>query len=167
MRTMRNTLGMALLAALLLAAPAAANQAQESIFQDDGVLQQSGADAQASGLMQMKDLGADTIHVLVGWRQLAPSPTSRTKPAGFDASDPSAYPAGAFDTLDSLVRQARADGLDLIFTPTSTIPDWASRCSTSQARKGKVYTCDPDPAEFQQFVTALGRHFSGDLGVNR
>jgi len=167
MRTMRNTLGMALLAALVLAAPAAANQAQESIFQDDGVLQQSGADAQASGLMQMKDLGADTIHVLVGWRQLAPSPTSRTKPADFDAGDPSAYPAGAFDTLDSLVRQARAEGLDLIFTPTSTIPDWASRCSTSQARKGKVYTCDPDPAEFQQFVTALGRHFSGDLAVNR
>jgi hypothetical protein len=167
MRTMRKTLGMALLAALLLAAPAAANQAQESIFQDDGVLQQSGADAQASGLKQIKDLGADTVHVLVGWRQLAPSPTSRKKPADFDASDPSAYPAGAFDGLDSLVRQARADGLDLIFTPTSTIPDWASRCSTSQARKGKVYTCDPDPAEFQQFVTALGRHFSGDLDVNR
>ena len=36
-----------------------------------------------------------------------------------------------------------------IFTPTSSIPDWASRCSTAHARKGKVYTCDPDPAEFQ------------------
>jgi hypothetical protein len=167
MPTMRKTLGAALLAALLLASPAAANHNQESIFQDDGVLQQSGADAQKSGLQQMKDLGADTIHVLVGWRRMAPSPDSRTKPAGFDASDPAAYPAGTFDLLDALVRQARADGLDLIFTPTSSIPDWASRCSTSQARKGKVYTCDPDPADFQQFVTALGRHFTGDLEVKR
>jgi hypothetical protein len=151
----------------VLAAPAAANQTQESIFQDDGVLQQSGTDAQTSALKQIKDLGADTVHVLVGWRRIAPSPDSRTKPAGFDASDPASYPAGAFDSLDSLVRQARADGLDVIFTPTSSIPDWASQCSTAQARKGKVYTCDPDPAEFQQFVTALGRHFSGDLAVKR
>jgi hypothetical protein len=115
----------------------------------------------------MKALGADTVHVLVGWRRLAPSPDSRTKPAGFDGSDPNAYPAGTFDTLDALVRQARADGLDVLLTPTASIPDWASRCSTSQARKGHVYTCDPDPAEFQQFVTALGRHFTGDLAVNR
>ena len=167
MPTMRKTLGAALLAALVLAAPAAANQTQESIFQDDGVLQQSGADAQTSALKQIKDLGADTVHVLVGWRRIAPSPDSRTKPPGFDASDPASYPAGAFDSLDSLVRQARADGLDVIFTPTSSIPDWASQCSTASARKGKVYTCDPDPAEFQQFVTALGRHFSGDLAVKR
>jgi hypothetical protein len=167
MPTMRKTLGAALLTALLLAAPAAANHNQESIFQDDGVLQQSGLDAQKSGLQQIKDLGADTVHVLVGWRRMAPSPDSRTKPAGFDASDPASYPSGTFDTLDALVRQARADGLDVIFTPTASIPDWASRCSTSDARKGKIYTCDPDPAEFQQFVTALGTHFSGDLEVKR
>ena len=167
MATMRRTLGLAVLAALLLASPAGANRNQESIFQDDGALLLSGADAQKSALQQIKDLGADTVHVLVGWRRLAPSPDSRTKPADFDATDPAAYPSGAFDTLDALVRQARADGLDVIFTPTSSIPDWASGCSTAQARKGRVYTCDPDPAEFQQFVTALGRHFSGDLAVKR
>ena len=160
-------LGAAVLVSLLLAGPAAANRNQESIFQDDGVLQLSGADAQKSALNQMKGLGADAVHVLVGWRRIAPSPESRTKPAGFDASDPSAYPAGAFDTLDSLVLEARADDLDVLFTPTSNIPDWASQCSTSKARKGHVYTCDPDPEEFQQFVTALGKHFSGDLGVAR
>ena len=86
MPTMRMTLGAALLAALVLAAPAAANQTQESIFQDDGVLQQSGTDAQTSALKQIKDLGADTVHVLVGWRRIAPSPDARTKPAGFDAT---------------------------------------------------------------------------------
>jgi hypothetical protein len=160
-------LGAAVLICLLLAATAAANRNQESIFQDDGVLQLSGADAQKSALNQMKELGADSVHVLVGWRRIAPSPDSRTKPADFDASDPSSYPAGAFDTLDSLVTEARADDLDVIFTPTSNIPDWASRCSASKARKGHVYTCDPDPEEFQQFVTALGKHFSGDLAVTR
>src|SRR5215212_11334208 len=109
-------LAAAALISLLLAAPTAANRNQESIFQDDGVLQLSGADAQKSALNQMKALGADTVHVLVGWRRIAPSPDSRSKPAGFDASDPSAYPAGAFDTLDSLVKEARADDLDILFT---------------------------------------------------
>jgi Cellulase (glycosyl hydrolase family 5) len=167
MPSMRTVLGGAVLAALLLAAPAAANRNQESIFQDDGVLQQSGPDAQKSALRQIRNLGADTVHVLVGWRRIAPSPTSRTKPSDFDASNPDAYPSGAFDTLDALVREARDDDLDVIFTPTSSIPDWASRCSAAEARKGRIYSCDPDPAEFQQFVTALGKHFSGDLAVRR
>ena len=42
-------------------------------------------------------VGADTVHVLIGWRRLAPSPDSGTKPADFDASDPASYPAGTFD----------------------------------------------------------------------
>jgi hypothetical protein len=160
-------LPLALIASVALAAPAAANRNQESIFQDDGALQESGVDAQKKALEQIKALGADTVHVLVGWRKVAPDPTSRTKPDGFDASDPSTYPNGTFDSLDTLVREAAKRNLDVLFTPTSSIPDWASRCSTAQARKGKVYTCDPNPDEFQQFVTALGKHFSGDLAVKR
>jgi hypothetical protein len=167
MPSMRTMLGAVLLGLLLLASPAAANRNQESIFQDDGVLQQSGPDAQKSALHQIKDLGANTIHVLVGWRKIAPDPTSASKPAGFDASDPNSYPQGTFDSLDSLVREARNDDLDVIFTPTASIPDWASRCTTKEARRGHVYTCDPNPAEFKAFVTALGRHFTGDLAVNR
>jgi nicotinamidase-related amidase len=168
MPTIRTILlPLVLIASLALAAPAGANRNQESIFQDDGALQESGIDTQKAALDHIKELGADTVHVLVGWRKVAPSADSRTKPDGFDASDPSAYPAGVFDTLDSLVQEARKRNLDVLFTPTSSIPDWASQCSTSQARKGHVYTCDPNPEEFQQFVTALGKHFSGDLAVKR
>src|SRR4051812_33663713 len=156
-----------MLASLALAGPAQAGRNQESVFQDDGVLQESGLDAQKSALDQMKGLGADSVHVLIGWRKVAPSPTSATKPANFDATDPAAYPKGAFDTLDALVKEARKRDLDVIFTPTSNIPDWASRCSLSSARKKGVYTCDPDPDEYGQFVTALGKHFTGDLSVKR
>jgi hypothetical protein len=151
---------------LALAAPAQASRGQESIFQDDGLLQQSGPDTQSHALDEMQALGADTIHVLVGWRRIAPEPESSARPA-FDASDPAAYPAGAFDGLDRLVKEARKRRLDLLFTPTSGIPNWASRCSATEARRAHVYTCDPDPAEFEAFVQALGRHFSGDLAVNR
>jgi hypothetical protein len=168
MPTMRKILLLLiLLASLALAAPAAANRNQESIFQDDGALQQSGIDGQKATLDRIKALGADTVHVLVGWRKIAPAPSSRTKPDGFDAADPQSYPQGTFDTLDSLVTEARKRDLDVLFTPTSGIPDWASRCSASQARKGRIYTCDPNPQDFQQFVTALGKHFSGDLSVTR
>jgi hypothetical protein len=157
----------AVLAALALAMPAQANQSQESIFQEDGLLQFNGPDVQTSTLDRIKALGADTIHVLVGWRKAAPDPTATTKPAGFDATNPDAYPAGAFDTLDNLVREAHQRDLDVLFTPTSSIPNWASQCGSREARKGHVFTCNPDPDEFQQFVEALGRHFSGDLAVKR
>ena len=160
-------LALAALASLAFAGAAQAGTNQESVFQDEGVLQFSGIDSQKSALDQMKGLGADTIHVLIGWRNLAPAPDSRTKPAGFDATNPASYPSGTFDTLDSLVKETRSRSMDLIFTPTSSIPDWASRCSTSNARKGKKYTCDPDPKAYQDFVTALGKHFTGDLAVNR
>src|SRR3954447_19450848 len=92
------------LASLAFAVPAEAGRNQESVFQDDGVLQESGPDAQKSGLNQIKALGADSVHVLVGWRKLAPDPGAAKKPAGFDASDPNSYPKGTFDSLDSLVK---------------------------------------------------------------
>ena len=170
-RTRRASLrGLTLALALVALAPVAdagASATQETIFQDDGLLQQSGTGVQARALDNMQALGATTVRVLVGWRNLAPEPNASSRPSGFDAADPSTYPAGTFDTLDALVRNANARGLSVLFTPTGAVPDWASQCSANEIASASRNTCEPDPARYQQFVEALGKHFSGDLAVHR
>lgn len=145
----------ALSVVLGLAGPARANVSQLTILQDDGALLGSAARQQRS-LDQVSALGADTIHSLVSWRSLSPSPAARRRPS-VDLSDPASY--SGWDHYDGLVRGAQARGLNLILSPASPIPRWASHCAGDSARL--LRTCRPDPALFAQFVAALGRRYSG------
>lgn len=79
-------LAVALSVVLGLAGPARANVSQLTILQDDGALLGSAARQQRS-LDQVSALGADTIHSLVSWRSLSPSPAARRRPS-VDLSDP-------------------------------------------------------------------------------
>ncbi|HEX8743411.1 MAG TPA: hypothetical protein VF712_09765 [Thermoleophilaceae bacterium] len=146
---------MALLA--VLATPAAASKTQESIFQDDRLTLESGADVRNRTLDELKGLGVDTIRVNAIWARIAPERDSTTKP-GFDASDPAAYPSGAFEALDALLQGAAARGMGVLVTPTGPAPAWASPC-------GDRRTCNPDAGEFKAFVTALGKRYSGTYAV--
>jgi hypothetical protein len=140
-----------------MAGSAHASTSQESVFQDDRLLL-SGDDAlRQRTLDEVKALGATTVRVLAVWSRYAPDAGSTTRPA-FDATDPGAYPAGAFNDLDALVREANARGLSLLMNPSSSIPHWASACSHKDKR---LHTCRPKPGEFGAFVRALGKRYSG------
>src|SRR3954451_6057171 len=144
------------LAALLLAAPAHASTNQESIFQDDATLLGDDASKRDQTLDEMQALGVDTVRALALWNRVAPDATSADKPAGFDASNPGAYPAGNWARLDGLVQGAQARGMQVLLTPTGPGPGWASDCRGSyEARR----ICKPKPGEFGAFVTALGRRY--------
>src|SRR2546423_1856006 len=161
---MSKTLFVSLIAAILAsaafaAAPAQASKTQESIFQDDRTLIFSGDAKRQEALDEMKALGATTIHSLVFWNSIAPDPNSKTKPAGFDGSDPSAYPPGAWDQYDALVREATARGLQVLFSPVES-PAWAGGCGGINLR----HHCEPNAAEFGAFVAALGKRYSGSFG---
>src|SRR5436309_9749751 len=92
------------LAALPTAARASATQ--ESMFQDDDQLEFASAGHVTDTLDTLKALGVDRIRVSVFWKSVAPSPGKQTKPAGFDGSNPYAYPQGAWDRYDRLAREA-------------------------------------------------------------
>ena len=62
------------------------------------------------------------VRQLVYWRDFAPDPSSKTKPAGFDASNPAAYPADKWDNLDGLVNAAKANGVSVTLTLTGPVP---------------------------------------------
>jgi hypothetical protein len=138
------------------AAPAHASRTQESIFQDDRLLLSASTRTQA--LDEIDSLGVDTIHTLVIWSRIAPDADSTRRPEGFDADNPAEYSASGWDPYDALVREAAARGLDVILTPTGPTPVWASQCGGSRKRRR---ICNPDPGEFVQFVTALGKRYSG------
>ena len=153
--TLITMLFVALLAAL--AAPAGASKTQESIFQDDRLLLESGADVRTRTLDELKGLGVDTIRVNAIWARIAPERDSTTKP-NFNASDPGAYPADNWAPLDALIREAAARGLGVYVTITGPVPAWASPC-------GDRRTCDPNTEEFKAFATALGTRYSGSYAV--
>lgn len=160
LRVLRHTaIACALLAAAVLgmAGMARASTAQESIFQDDRLLLGGDDALRQHTLDEVKALGGDTVRVLAVWARYAPDAGSTTRP-NFDATDPGAYPAGAFGELDALVREARARGLSVLMNPTSSIPHWASGCSKKDKR---IQTCRPKPREFGAFVQALGKRYSG------
>ena len=139
---------------LLLAAPAAASKTQESIIEDEQQLLERGPDVRNATLDEMSSLGADTIRSLVIWNRIAPAGSRR--PAGFDGANPAAYPAAAWDPYDDLVRGTGVRGLGLLFSPSTPIPAWASDC-----KQGVKATCKPDPKQYGEFVTALGKRYSG------
>jgi hypothetical protein len=134
---------------LAAAAPAAASHDQESIFEDEHQLLESGPGVAATALDDIDALGADSVRSLVLWARVAPG----RRPS--NAADPRAYPPAAWDPYDDLVRGTRARGLGLILSPSTPIPVWASLC------KHRTATCKPDPKAYRAFVTALGRRYSG------
>jgi hypothetical protein len=148
---------LAALAAALVVPPAHAGPTQESLFEDERLLLESGPEAREQALDELDALGVDVVRALVIWNRVAPAPTSKARPA-FDARDPAAYPPGAWDRWDDLVREASERGIDVLLNPTGPLPAWASDCGGSASARR---LCRPDPAEFGQFVTALGRRYAG------
>jgi Cellulase (glycosyl hydrolase family 5) len=143
------------LVGLAAPAPAAASPDQYTVVDPTPSLLNGESPARRADILdRLQALGVDTVRIQVQWRFLAPSPESSTEPAGFDATDPSEYPPRAFDVLDSIVRGAKERGMDVLLTPTSPVPDWA----TSNQRGG-LYS--PRPADFERFVQALGERYSG------
>jgi hypothetical protein len=160
---MRRTLPLAACAASLIAlaaaTPAAASRTQLSVFQDDSALTLSDAATRERTLDDLAVLGVDTVHSIVFWNRVAPGAGSSRRPSGFDGSDPASYPAELWDRYDGLVKGATVRGMDLLLSPSSPIPHWASGCRGSDKTKR---TCRPNITQFKRFVQALGRRYSGD-----
>ena len=151
-----------LVLALALAAgatPAAASRSQESIFMDDPKVVYSAPERLEGTLAEMKALGADRIRVSVFWHLLAPDPDSQTRPFAEGAgADPRNYSADKWDRYDRIVTTAQKLGLKLLFNITSPAPHWAT---PTPPREDLENNFRPSPAEFRDFVKAVGTRYSG------
>jgi hypothetical protein len=145
----------ALAAALTAAAPAAGSPTQQALLMDDSELV-FGTDPEVEATFgALRELGIDSVRVDLLWHLVAPSSENAVRPS-FDATNPSAYPPGQWDVYDRVVNAAARNGIGVLFTITGPAPVWASS-DPSQGDK----VLDPNPADFRDFVTAVGRRYSG------
>jgi hypothetical protein len=163
MRVRRSLLvgvfGGVIAASLFAAAPTArASPGQVSIIQDNTHLLSD----PARTLSTFRALGAQMVRVIVGWAQIAPDPTAKSAPAGFDASDPAAYPPAKWAPYDRIVRLARADGLEVDVTLSGGAPRWAEGPGIpSAALDNRYWAWRPSAPAFGQFAHAVGERYSG------
>jgi hypothetical protein len=163
-KTLR-TLVYALLALVaVLAAPTAANAGskQLSLMQDDAELfgERPGEDP-AAAMEEMKDLGVDVLRTNVLFYRVYNDFTDRTRPAGFDASDPSSPQYNWFYT-DRIVSLARANGIKLLFTVSGPGPHWASE-QPSKCRGRRLCPWRPNATVFGEFAAAVAKRYRGQV----
>lgn len=157
--TLRRAIAAAVVAFAVAAPAAEANRTQETILRDDASLAGWDSELRQRSLDDVDSLGVDTIHHIIGWRSIAPRPLSRNRPS-FDASDPAAYDASEWDHIDDLVRGADARGIDVILAPAGPAPMWAAGCDDDVDTE-QPEVCKPSTREFQRFVIALAKRYSG------
>ena len=147
--------------ALLCTLPgrALASGSQSSILMDDDELIYSSPAHVAKRLSEVKALGVDQVKVSMVWSLVAPDAGSTHKPK-FDATNPRAYPAGAWDRYDTLVREATALGMTVYFQLSPLSPRWAL---PREANQGPILGRAPTPGLFRQFVQAVGTRYSGSF----
>ena len=147
-----------LLHAAAPAPPALAAGTQLSILQDGSVYSDP-----VGGMQELRHLGVRVVRVFVRWSSIAPQATSHRRPR-FNAASPAAYPRGAFDSLDAIVRAAAADDMDVLFTVTGGAPEWADgRGAPAVVNSNDLYAWNPSTSQFGQFVRALGSRYGGSF----
>ena len=68
------------------------------------------------------ELGATTVRVVVFWYDVTKSPRSRKVPSGFNATDPNAYPTAGWAPYDTIIRDAKQDGMTVDLTVAGGAP---------------------------------------------
>jgi hypothetical protein len=128
-----------------------------SIFEAEAQLR--GTPAQTAQYIEvLRKLGVEVIRVYVPWNQLAPDPTSHTKPS-FDATDPNSYSAAMWSIYDTIVRDAAARGMGVDLTIGEPVPLWATGKGAPPG--GPHLQWKPSASEYGDFVRALGSRYSG------
>jgi hypothetical protein len=133
-------------------APALASHGEPVFFEAGSVLLYPKSRPKA--ITQMKHLGVRAIRVELAWREVAPAPNRRSRPR-FNATNPAEYRWGQYDVALATAHQL---GWQILLTVTSPVPKWAT--STH-----KDYLTRPGDRDFQEFMTAVGRHYGSEVAL--
>jgi hypothetical protein len=141
-----------LLLALLGSGLAWASHNETVYFEANSQLLDSAKRPQA--LAQLQHLGVNALRVELYWAEVAPAGNSVRKP-NFDATNPAGYNWGQYDALLSEAQRLR---WKVLLTVTSPAPKWATSTHRDQITH-------PNAQYFEQFMTALGRHYGSQVGL--
>ena len=108
--------------------------------------------ARGGAFDQIASLGTRSLRVILYWNDVAPDHDSATKP-GVDLTDPGVYDWSKYDPI---LAEAKARGWNVLLTVTGPVPQWATKARRDHLTR-------PVPAEYQAFITALARHYGGQV----
>jgi hypothetical protein len=152
-------------ALLSSASPASASRNQISIFEEPSIEDPGVPPAKiAQTLQTLRSLGVDMVRVGINWSAIAPNGNSRTRP-NFNASDPNAYPAGAWQTYDRFLSYANQYGMRVDFIVGGPAPLWATQPGAPGCGMvGPAPVCytnvwKPTASDYGQYIRAVGAHF--------
>ncbi len=149
-----STLLLCLAALALCGAPAAlASHNQTTFF--EGSTDLLSPSTRSHALSQLQSRGVRALRVELYWHNVAPGADSAVRPS-FDATDPAAYDWGQYDALLAAVRQLH---WQVLLTVTSPVPRWAT------SNRKAPYVTRPEDLAFQQFMTAVGRHYGSQVAL--
>lgn len=141
---------LALALAAFSAAPAFASHNQLMFFEANTEL--LSPSKRAHTIATLEHLGVKALRVELPWRDVAPGGFSAKRPS-FDATNPASYAWGQYDLL--LAEAARLKW-KVLLTITSPVPKWATSGH-------KDYLTNPSASDFEQFMTAVGRHYGSEV----
>jgi hypothetical protein len=157
------TVALALVAAAafaLAAAPfASASKTQPTILQDSAFLS-----SPSTSLPTARALGARIVRVSMSWNSMAPDAGSKKKPS-VNLSSPSAYSAAAWAPYDTLVREAKTEGLTVAFQVTGGPPVWAAGANppAKYRENPKLFGWKPNAKLYGQFIHAVAQRYNGSF----
>jgi hypothetical protein len=105
-------------------------------------------------LTELQSLGVQAVRMTMYWDDVAPSPNATRRPS-FDQTSPDSYAWGPYGELADDVH---ARGMRLLIDVTGPVPRWATKGA-------KDHLTDPSPAEYEAFMTAVGRRFGADAST--
>ena len=146
------TLALAAVLALgVLAAPAGAHSNMSVTFEAPRDLLDGAT--RDTALAELDSLGVRSLRIVLYWYDVAPNKDGG-RPS-LDETDPANYD---WDRYDPLIEAANARGWPVLLTVSGPVPRWATRA-------GRDTVTRPSPARFQQFMTAIGRHYGGRVAT--
>ncbi|HEY1776214.1 MAG TPA: hypothetical protein VGG41_08655 [Solirubrobacteraceae bacterium] len=132
-----------------ISAPAAlASHSETVFFEAPGSLLDVSAQSRTTTLAQLQSLGVHALRIVLYWRNVAPNPNHKRKPA-FNQENPAHYRWGNYDQL---IDAAAALHWKILLTVTGPVPRWATP-------HGEDIRSNPNPGDFHQFMIAVGRHY--------
>ena len=110
----------------------------------------------------LKAIGVDDVKVFMQWGPMTPGSTSHTRPAGFDAANPAAYPAANWAPFDAIVRASATRGMGVDLALEAPAPLWAiGQGVPPGTSSGFVGSWEPSAKEYGLFVKAVGKRYDG------
>jgi hypothetical protein len=107
----------------------------------------------------LKGLGVQVLRTSILWANVVSNYTYPAKrPAQLKPTDPASYLPQGWAPYDKIDRAAAATGMKLFLTITGPIPVWAA--GPGRGTQFPV-TWEPSPADFGDFVRAVGKRYSG------